>query len=76
LTLLTPPWKYLNAQRTTDFKRNAGEGQLITGIGVRNKTPNKKPERFFSTNIQIANIQLRNIDLFFFRERLIIKRNN
>jgi hypothetical protein len=69
-------WQYLNAQSTTDFKRNAGAGQLITRVKVKSITPNKKPERFFSTNIQIPNIQLRNTDLYFFPERLIIKRGN
>lgn len=69
-------WQYLNAERTTDYKHNAGAGQLITRIPIPRISPNRKPERFFKTNINIPNIKLRNTDLYFFPERLIIKRNN
>jgi len=69
-------WQYLHAQNTTDFKRNAGAGTLINRVGVRRISTDAKPERFFVTNVQIPNIQLRNTDLYFLPERLLIKRNN
>jgi hypothetical protein len=69
-------WQYLNSRHTNDFKHNAGASHLIVRIGVKRISTDKKPERFFITNVEIPNIQLRNTDLYFFPERLLIKRDN
>ncbi|WP_217605210.1 hypothetical protein [Chitinophaga sp. GbtcB8] len=37
---------------------------------------NKKPSSAFITNVKVPNINLRNTELYFFPERLIIKRGN
>ena len=68
-------WQYLNIERTADYKRNAGATNLVTRTPVKQISTNKKPARFFRTNISIPNIQLKNTDLYFFPERLLIKRN-
>jgi hypothetical protein len=67
-------WQYLNAKNNYDLKRNAGAGKLMSRIGILGISGDKKPARFFLTNIQVPNLRLRNTDLYFFPERLIIKR--
>jgi hypothetical protein len=67
-------WQYLHTQNTIDQKHHAGASKLITRIPIKTIRTDKKPERFFRTNVAIPNIQLRNSDLYFFPERLVIKR--
>lgn len=69
-------WQYLNAQRTTDLKRNAGAGELIKRIRVGGVFPNKSPLPYFVTNVAIPSISLNNMELYFLPERLLIKRDN
>ncbi|GGA81759.1 DUF4236 domain-containing protein [Puia dinghuensis] len=68
-------WQYLHAERTSDYKHHAGAGKLITRISIKRVSTNHKPAPFFRTNIPVPNIKLRNSDLYFFPERLIIKRD-
>jgi len=68
-------WQYLHAESTTDYKRNAGAGNLITRVPVKRISGDYKPAKFFHTNIPIPNLKLKNTDLYFFPERLIIKRD-
>ena len=69
-------WQHLHARRTYDYKHNAGAGALINRIRVQRISPDFKPARFFRTNIAVPNIKLRNTELYFFPERLIIKRGS
>jgi hypothetical protein len=69
-------WQYTNANNRVDFKRNAGAGKLVKRIAVPSITGHRTPLRFFKTNVQIPNIRLKNTDLYFLPERLLIKRNN
>ncbi|MCW3463462.1 DUF4236 domain-containing protein [Chitinophaga nivalis] len=69
-------WQYLNAQRTTDQKRNAGAAKLIERIKVRGITEDKKPMPYFITNVAIPCISLNKVELFFLPERLLIKRGS
>ncbi len=68
-------WQYLHARQTADYKHHAGANQLINRIAVKRISPDNKPARFFRTNIPIPNLKLRNTDLYFLPERLIIKRD-
>jgi uncharacterized protein DUF4236/SH3 domain-containing protein len=68
-------WQYLHTEQTADYKHNAGAGNIISRISVKRISPDHMPARFFRTNISIPNIKLRNTDLYFFPERLIIKRD-
>lgn len=67
-------WQYLNAQRTKDFKRNAGAGKLIKRIGVSGIAAHKVPLQHFITNVSIPYVLLNNMELYFLPERLLIKR--
>ncbi|WP_233259849.1 hypothetical protein [Chitinophaga sp. S165] len=69
-------WQYLNSQHTNDLKRNAGAGKLIKRVGVRGVSKNKLPIPYLITNVAIPCISLKNMDLFFLPERLLIKRGN
>ncbi len=69
-------WQYLNTQRTTDYKRNAGAGNIIRRVSIRGLSENKMPTPYFVTNVAIPCIALYNMDLYFLPERLLIKRGN
>lgn len=69
-------WQYLNVAHTNDLKRNAGAGKLIKRIAVHGVSQNKVPIPYFITNVAIPCISLRNLELFFLPERLLIKRGN
>jgi hypothetical protein len=67
-------WQILHSQGTTDWKRNAGAGKLVNRIVLKGWSADKKPAPFFHTNIQIPNISLKGTDMYFFPERLVIKK--
>ncbi|WP_246269675.1 DUF4236 domain-containing protein [Chitinophaga oryzae] len=69
-------WQYLNAQRTTDYKRNAGAGKIIRRAGIRGLSENRMPTPYFVTNVAIPWIALNNMELYFLPERLLIKRGS
>ncbi|AZI26671.1 DUF4236 domain-containing protein [Pedobacter sp. G11] len=69
-------WQYLHAQRNHDWKRNAGAGKLINRVGIDGVDMHQVPVKFFKTNVQIPHIKLRNTDLFFLPERLLVRRAN
>ncbi len=69
-------WQYLNAQSTTDFKRNAGASKVIKRVRVKGLSGNKMPLPHFVTNVTIPWISLHNMELYFLPERLLIKRGN
>ncbi len=67
-------WQYLNASRTTDYKRNAGAGKLIKRTGLRSISGNQAPLRYFSSNVSIPFLKLSNLEFYFLPERLLVKR--
>jgi len=67
-------WQYLHASRTSDYKRTGGAGQLISRIGISSLSSDRKPLKYFKTNVDIPYIKLRNTELYFLPERLLIKR--
>ena len=69
-------WQYLNTQRTSDFKRNAGAGNLIKRTPLQAISGNQAPLRYFTSNIAIPYLKLSNLELYFLPERLLVKRNN
>lgn len=76
ITLSSKCWQYLHAEKTNNYKYHSGANNIINRIPINSISPDKKPLKFFKTNIQIPNIQLRNTDLYFFPERLVIKRDD
>lgn len=69
-------WQYLNSQQNNDWKRNAGAGKLVSRISIRMASNHQNPMRQFKTNVKIPVIKLRNTELYFLPERLLIKRGN
>ncbi|MEE1944693.1 DUF4236 domain-containing protein [Pedobacter sp. KR3-3] len=69
-------WQYLHAQRNYDWKRNAGAGRLVNRVSIGEVSAHKMPIRYFKTNVQIPYIKLRNTQLFFLPERLLVRRGN
>lgn len=69
-------WQYLHAQQNHDWKRNAGAGKLINRVAIAEVSAHQIPVRHFKTNVQIPYIRLRNTQLFFFPERLLVRRGN
>jgi hypothetical protein len=67
-------WQYLHTQQTNDYKYSSGAANIISRRPLTNFSANKKPSKFFKTNIQIPYLGLKNTELYFFPERLIIKR--
>ena len=69
-------WQYLHTQATYDYKYTSGAGTNVNRIPVNSISKNKLPSKIFKTNIEVPFMSLKNTELYFFPERLIIKRNN
>lgn len=69
-------WQYLHTHQVSDFKRNAGAGQLIKRLPVKQISTNQMPLPYFKTNISIPCIKLSNLRFYFLPERLLIKRGD
>ncbi|MDP1810861.1 MAG: DUF4236 domain-containing protein [Sediminibacterium sp.] len=67
-------WQYLNSKETNDYKYSSGAGQTINRKPLTRISTNKTPSSNFKTNIEIPYLGLINTELYFFPERLIIKR--
>lgn len=68
-------WQVIHSRGTNDWKRNAGAGTLVNRIKLNGIFLDKKPTLFFKTNIQIPNVSLKGTDMYFFPERLVIRKN-
>ncbi len=69
-------WQYYHTQHTNDQKRHAGASNLIKRSRINSVSKNKVPIPYFITNVTIPCISLRNMELYFLPERLLIKRGN
>ncbi|QIL78380.1 DUF4236 domain-containing protein [Hymenobacter sp. HDW8] len=69
-------WQYLHSEQIDDRRRNAGASSAITRIALNGVALNRKPTRHLVTNVPIPYLGLRNTELYFFPERLVIRRNN
>lgn len=69
-------WQYLHSERTNDYKYSSGAAHAVTRKLLTNISTDKTPSRVFRTNVQIPYLGLINSELYFFPERLIIKRGN
>ena len=67
-------WQFIHTQSVNGYKYHAGASNLINRIGVTSVHQDRKPVASLITNIKIPNINLRNTELYFFPERLILKR--
>ena len=67
-------WQHLDKKLTYDYKYTAGAHQWINRVKIENIYNNKAPTPYFETNVNIPYIKLKNTELFFFPERILIKR--
>lgn len=67
-------WQYLHSERSYDYKYSSGAGNIITRKLLSKISTNKTPSKIFKTNVEVPYLGLINTELYFFPERLIIKR--
>lgn len=67
-------WQYLHSERTNDYKYSSGAAFTITRKPLLRVSTNKTPSKIFKTNVEIPYIGLINTELYFFPERIIVKR--
>lgn len=68
-------WQKLHTERATDTKYTGGAGSLVRRIPIGKVENDSKPTPFIKTNVELPHLKLKNTDLYFFPERLILKRN-
>lgn len=69
-------WQKIRSHRTTNTKYHAGASELVSRVGVSAIYNHKLPSSFLKTNVSVPCIHLRNTELYFFPERLILKQGN
>lgn len=70
-------WQVLHEERVKgDRKYFAGASNLIRRVTVQKVSNHKLPSWFLKTNVMVPHIGLRNTGLYFFPERLVLKRGN
>jgi hypothetical protein len=69
-------WQTLHVTLANDQKYHAGASQLVSRIPVVGVYGHKLPSTLMKTNVSIPCIVLKNTELYFFPERLIVKRGN
>jgi hypothetical protein len=69
-------WQYLHSESTNDYKYSSGAGTTINRRLLTRISTNKTPSEIFKTNVEIPFLGLINTELYFFPERLIIKRGH
>ncbi len=68
-------WQQIHSERSVDTKYTGGADKLVRRVQVHKLGIDSKPTTFIKTNVQIPHIKLKNTELFFFPERLVLKRN-
>jgi hypothetical protein len=68
-------WQYLHSEHVTDKRRHSGADNSISRVAIGGISLNRKPSAHLHTNVPIPYLGLRNTELFFFPERLVIRRN-
>lgn len=69
-------WQIINARRTNDSKYSGGANVTVDRKEIKELSSHKLPSSFFETNIKIPFIGLKNTELYFLPDRLLLKRNN
>jgi hypothetical protein len=69
-------WQKLHVKGVGDGKYFAGASELVTRIGIAGIALHRLPSQFLKTNISVPFIALRNTEMYFFPERIILKRGN
>lgn len=69
-------WQKLHVKGVGDSKYFAGASQLVTRVTIAGISLHRLPSQFLETNISVPFIALRNTEMYFFPERIILKRGN
>jgi hypothetical protein len=69
-------WQTLHVTATYDKKYHAGASQLVSRVAIGGIYTHRVPSSLMKTNVSIPCIVLKNTELYFFPERLIVKRGN
>jgi hypothetical protein len=67
-------WQKLQETGVDNAKYHAGASQLISRVPVHGIYFDLSPLKFLKTNVQVPSIHLKGTELYFFPERLIVKR--
>lgn len=67
-------WQKTKSKGVRNSKYHAGASNLVDRIVVKKVEMDSLPSPLIKTNVEIPHISLSNIDLYFFPERLILKR--
>ena len=69
-------WHKTSSKSVQNYKYHGGAGNLVNRIPVKKISTDSLPTELIKTNVEIPHISLTNIDLYFFPERLVLKREN
>ena len=69
-------WQKTKSKRVNNSKYHGGAGNLVDRVPVKKVESDSLPSPLIKTNVEIPHISLSNIDLYFFPERLILKKGN
>ncbi len=67
-------WQYLHSEKVVDKRRHSGADSSVSRVPIGGVALNRKPSMHLKTNVPIPYLGLRNTELFFFPERLVVKR--
>jgi hypothetical protein len=67
-------WQILKTEGTYRSKYHGGTQELINRVDIKSVSTHKLPSRFLITNAIVPYISLKNLDLYFFPERIILIR--
>lgn len=69
-------WQKTKSKRVNNSKYYGGAGNLVDRVPVKKVESDSLPSPLIKTNVEIPHISLTNINLYFFPERLILKKGN
>lgn len=69
-------WQKTKSKSIINSKYHGGAGNLVDRVPVKKVEYDSLPSPLIKTNVEIPHVSLSNIDLYFFPERLILKKKN
>lgn len=69
-------WQKTTVQQSENRKYSSGASRIVDRIKIKSMKKNQRPTPSIITNVKVPYLGLRGIDLFFFPERLILRRGN
>ena len=69
-------WQIINTEENYESKRNGGVTSNIERTEIINVSSNRSPDPLFKTNVKVPSIILKNVELYFLPDMLLVNRNN